>query len=191
MMRYRWRYVQDAPGAADHYAISPWWGTLIKTAAPLPLPALGLSAARRGAPAFDDGAFLSLPTPPRCAASAAGGMIATSVRLLLAMLPLMAAIHCLAVLFPRRRRAVGLSDATRADLIARQFGVASDGQCLPRTLCRFAACRRLGQADLVIVLGVFTPTDEMHAWLEIDGVPLLECPDFLGHYQASVRYHAA
>lgn len=129
------------------------------------------------------------PAPGRCNSVAKNGTIGWAVKLLLKAFPLFLAIRMIGVFFPLGNSRVSGADRDWEVDIANEFGVAVDGQCLPRSLCRFAQCRRYGIADVELVLGVFTPTDEMHAWVEIAGKPLLECPDFLSHYQTCVRYH--
>ena len=89
---------------------------------------------------------------------------------------------------PRRRPPPPLHVAVGE--LAAAFGRRSQQNCLFISLCRYAYLRRLNMAAAV-VLGVHVPTQKMHAWVQLDGHPLLECPDVLGHYQSCVLYDGA
>lgn len=70
------------------------------------------------------------------------------------------------------------------------FGTRSGGNCLPMSISRFWFLRSIGQ-DARVHIGVFVPTDTMHAWVQIAGRAVLESADELVHYQSSVVYGRA
>lgn len=61
------------------------------------------------------------------------------------------------------------------------------GQCLFTALERHTWLRWYGIPS-VLCIGVFVPTEEMHAWVEVAGKPLLESPDVLVHYRTALRF---
>lgn len=121
------------------------------------------------------------------AASPASARIRQLVRVLLACFPLGVAVRLLGVACPLRRTGGGpVSEATLA-LLAASFGRRSRDDCLEMALCRYALMRREGHR-CAIVIGLLVPSDKMHAWIEHDGHPLLECEDVLVHYQACLAF---
>ncbi len=63
-------------------------------------------------------------------------------------------------------------------------------QCLPRTLLRFFLFR-LGRFPVEANIGVWLPTEMMHAWVSLGGIPLGEEREEVMHYQACLRFAAA
>ena len=62
--------------------------------------------------------------------------------------------------------------------------------CLPRTLLRFFLLR-LGRYPVEANIGNWVPTEMMHAWVSLAGVPLGEEREEVMHYRACLRFTAA
>lgn len=75
-------------------------------------------------------------------------------------------------------------------IVSIAFGRRSKDNCLQIAICRYALLRLLGIKS-TICIGVLVPTEEMHAWVEVSGHPILECSDVLVHYQTCLKYSAS
>ena len=69
--------------------------------------------------------------------------------------------------------------------VAQLFGRRTKDLCLLKSIERRTYLRWLGIASQLRI-GVFVPTEEMHAWIEIAQQPVLESPDFLVHYRVAI-----
>lgn len=76
---------------------------------------------------------------------------------------------------------------TELELVSSAFGRRSKDDCLQMAICRYALLRLLG-VESTVCIGVLVPTEEMHAWVEVDGHPILECSDVLVHYQTCLKF---
>lgn len=113
--------------------------------------------------------------------------IRTCVRWLLKIFPLGVAVRVLGIVYrPGPRRDIAPADLC-LKLLAASFGRRSSDDCLEMALCRYALMRRHGHR-CVVSIGLLVPSDEMHAWIEYRGHPLLECEDVLVHYQACLQF---
>ncbi len=92
-----------------------------------------------------------------------------------------------------RRRAAGeewirIADSGRAAAVsAALFGRRSHDDCLPLSIARYWFLRSVGQRAFLHV-GVFVPTDTLHAWVQLGAVPILESADELVHYQSCLVF---
>jgi hypothetical protein len=69
--------------------------------------------------------------------------------------------------------------------VAQLFGHRTRELCLLKAIERRTYLRWLGISSQIRI-GLFVPTEEMHAWVEIDQKPILESPDFLVHYRVAI-----
>ena len=67
------------------------------------------------------------------------------------------------------------------------YSAARTQRCLPRTLLRFFLFR-LGRYPIEASIGLWVPTEMMHAWVSLGGVPLGEEREEVMHYQACLRF---
>jgi hypothetical protein len=206
-MKQRWYPVHDAE-LGTYTTIAPRTGHLfVSTEAGWPAPlALLLGFGRRSedrsiaqrnticdldpcdAPLRDRDSYSQLQCAPDHDVACAR-RIRRIAMLALRLLNVSAAVGLVHLLVrPGRRPAPPLHVAVGE--LAAAFGRRSKQDCLFISLCRYAYLRRLNMAAAV-VLGVHVPTQKMHAWVQLDGHPLLECPDVLGHYQSCVLYDGA
>lgn len=127
------------------------------------------------------------PEPHACDKSeqAAAALLSRAVVLLLKYLPLLWAIR-LADCLPAPP---GLQRCSEKALVtgklAQLFGRRTHDQCLRMAMERRTYLRWMGM-QCQIRIGVFIPTEEMHAWVEINNQPLFESPDFLVHYRVAL-----
>jgi hypothetical protein len=105
---------------------------------------------------------------------------------LLSIVPLGLVVGIISCLNSVKGSNVDFNDAL--SFVAHAFGSRSDGNCLQVAVCRYWLLRKLGWRT-ELHLGVLFPTENMHAWVVYNGQPLLECPDFISHYQSAVAYH--
>jgi hypothetical protein len=99
-------------------------------------------------------------------------------------------MYCLVWLSLGYRRTAPTQDSFDSVAVALEdiLGLNNNGTCVVDSLVR---CHLLnGTPGLTLNLGVFVPTDLMHAWVEIDGIAIHECPDILAHYRKAVEYSA-
>jgi len=193
-MKQRWYPVHDAE-LGTYTMIAPRTGHLfVSTGQGLPAPLallLGLGRRTRDCTIAQRDTIFDLDLPGQqpsdpghdaVCARRIRGIVKVALRLL-NVSTAFALVHLL--VRPGRRPAPSL-DVALGELVA-AFGRRSQQNCLFISFCRYAFLRRLN-VSAAIVLGVHVPTQKMHAWVQIDGHPLLECPDVLGHYQSCVLY---
>jgi len=113
--------------------------------------------------------------------------IRTCVRWLLKMFPLAVAFCLLNLIFSSASNHDMAPKALCLKRLAASFGRRSQDDCLEMALCRYALMRLDGHR-CVINIGLLAPSDEMHAWIEYRGHPILECEDVLVHYQACLQF---
>lgn len=121
--------------------------------------------------------------------SPASSRIRTRVRWLLKMFPLAVAFRMLNLIFPPAANSDIDPGAPCLKRLSASFGRRSQDDCLEMALCRYALMRLDGHR-CVINIGLLAPSDEMHAWIEYRGHPVLECEDVLVHYQACLQFLA-
>jgi hypothetical protein len=193
-MKQRWYPVHDAE-LGTYTMIAPRTGHLfVSTGQGLPAPLallLGLGRCSQDCTVAQRNAIFDLessgqqPCDPDYDAAFAR-RIRRIVKVALRLLNVSAAFALVHLLVRPGRRSAPPLDLALGELVA-AFGRRSQQNCLFISLCRYAYLRRLN-VSAAIVLGVHVPTQKMHAWVQIGGHPLLECPDVLGHYQSCVLY---
>jgi len=101
--------------------------------------------------------------------------------------PLRSALKCLARL-PVRADANDCQEVLdRVAFVERHFHPhLHTRQCLPRAMLRFWMLAPL-QPSIEFNLGVWVPTQLMHAWVSVEGVPLGEEREEVMHYRTCVR----
>jgi Transglutaminase-like superfamily len=73
--------------------------------------------------------------------------------------------------------------------LAISWRVSGNSECLPRAIFRYQWLR-MRSLYPSLYLGVHVPTDQMHAWIALNGCVLGEEPDDMLMYQPSVRFFA-
>lgn len=143
---------------------------------------------RRPDACFSRRAILDTPLDDDAGTPApAAGRIRSRVRWLLRMFPLAVALRVLDRLFAPAPSCNAEPGAICIKRLAASFGRRSRDDCLEMALCRYALMRLDGH-HCVINIGLLVPSDEMHAWIEYRGHPILECEDVLVHYQACLQF---
>lgn len=87
-----------------------------------------------------------------------------------------------------RRKKPKTPISKRIENIGHVLGENTKGDCLVDSMTRFSY---LIDAAPKLSLGIFYPTNLMHAWVELDNCLLHENEDFIGHYQKSVEYRSS
>lgn len=96
-------------------------------------------------------------------------------------------------LFDRYRCALPDKQISTPDLLLAMkdaWLASQEPECLPRSLYRLGWFRALGRYP-TLVIGVHTPTDRLHAWLELDGKVIGEDYDEMLCYRGGIRYFLA
>lgn len=115
-----------------------------------------------------------------------GHQISRVVSMANRILPLRLSVILIELMYGKRMRPkLRLEDSI--GLVSAMFGRRSKQDCLEMSLKRYALLRYIGHKPNINV-GVFIPTEEMHAWVSIDNLPILECPDVLMHYTQALIY---
>ena len=196
MMDYKWTIVSDQFLDSVHFVISPCFGHLIEIH---DISDLNKSPLMRTVAGFTKRTFstslhraqedpigcLDEKMPSNIYPPINPSLIRKIARVSLHLFPLGFVIYCLFLSTKGGKPVLELSEAV--SFVADAFGRRSNGNCLEIALCRYWLFCLLGWRT-TIQIGVLFPTEEMHAWVALDGVPLLEDADFVGHYQAAVIY---
>ncbi len=82
-----------------------------------------------------------------------------------------------------------VDESTAAATAWHVFNSGSAGNCLPESLSRFSYLISAGSKPRLMV-GVFPPTDTMHAWVELNDQVLGESEDTMVHYQTALAFWA-
>ena len=127
------------------------------------------------------------PEPVACHDNehAAAARLGRVVILLLKWLPLLWVIKLADLLPPPQRLKKNGDMLLAVGKMAQLFGRRTQGLCLLKAIERRTYLRWLG-IESQMRIGIFIPTEEMHAWIEINHQPLLESPDFLAHYRVAL-----
>jgi len=189
LMQYHWRTIRD-PFGAGTFAVAPYTGHLValndeadKGMGRL----LGFNPGRRRADTcFQFSSILDLPRHHAKSTSKVAQKMRRVVENSLKYLPLHLAISVVDGLYAARSSSAADIQGAIAET-ALMFGTRSDQDCLPVSLCRYLALKKMGVAASISI-GVFIPTGKMHAWVEIDDHPCLECEDVLMHYQSCLKF---
>jgi|GEM_PF-2193252 len=194
---YRWCVISDVYLDNVHFVLSPRTGTLTEIS---DLKAFFEARLLRFFLGFSKRTFIaSIPWPVRdpldiasgadaptlCLKTAPAHPMMHAVTMALRILPLWLVIELAALFSEKRAEKLPLNDAVAR--VAAAFGWRSRGNCLPVSICRFWLLRRLGWKPS-IQIGVLFPTEEMHAWVCLDGAPVLEDADMVSHYRVAVQY---
>lgn len=191
-MQYQWRTISD-PFEAGTFAVSPYTGHLVALARQADKGMgrlLGFHPDRLRADTYFE--FESILDVPRYEAPSMDKVARKMRRVVehcLRLLPLNLAISVVDGIYTAR----SASETPVHDAIAETafiFGTRSDKDCLPVSLCRYLALKKMGVAANISV-GVFVPTGKMHAWVEVGNHPCLECEDVLMHYQSCLKFGRA
>lgn len=186
-MQYKWRSIEDDFGAGI-FAVAPFTGHLVSMHDKATGPSLlGFSSRRRGVDVdFARGSIRDLNGVQVEGRGEAAARLRARVDKSLRYLPLVAAVAVLdRCCRPERKHAPAISEAM--EVVAHAFGSRSRKDCLPVSLCRYLLLKKLNIPAAVHV-GVFVPTEKMHAWIEVDGQPWLESEDVLMHYQSCLKF---
>ncbi len=192
MIQYQWRTIQD-PFGAGNFAISPYTGHLVTldfdTSHPMDRLLGFKDEQRRVDQYFDKRSILDSAVFTATSEAEPNKRMQILVANFLWFLPLAAAITLLDKIYIfRTSMKVSVDDAVA--ITARTFGSRSNKDCLAVSLCRYLFLKQMG-IPANINIGVLVPTGKMHAWIEIDGHPCLECKDVLMHYQSCLKFSAA
>lgn len=192
-MLWRWRAIHDA-ATRQSFCISPvfgslhvWRSLLPQRRSPAHLTLVGCTAASYAPDAFNDNAEV---VPPallrRVEVDTAWSRF---VRRSLKKTCLLGLIRAIEQNAARGRKRNGRTVFGANELNAR-WPYARGGECLPRALYRYRSGRLHG-LNVALQLGVFPPTDRMHAWVSLDGVVIGEEPDEMLCFRPVLSFGAA
>lgn len=197
MQYYHWSIISDPFLPQTYFVVSPYTGHLLSFSDP---SAIHNSIIMRAIGGFKHCRFsssLSFPENEPFNFTTCGNedntlhlrlraiIIRRTVRTLLKVLPLGVLVYLIIVIVSIRINNV--DQARAVSYVANAFGIRSVGNCLEVSICRFWMFRLLGWSA-TLNIGVLFPTEEMHAWVSLNHVPVLENADFIGHYQVAIAY---
>jgi hypothetical protein len=196
MIRYHWQLVTDQYLNGVFFAISPITGHLFEVehqcdiySSVLLRSFFGFNTKRyTGSSSFPIKAPINVPpvNTTEFVKLKYVRAIQWTAKSILSIIPLGIAVGVISCLEKPKNTNVDFDDAL--SFVANAFGSRSDGNCLQVAVCRYWLLRKLGWTT-ELHLGVLFPTENMHAWVAYNGQPLLECPDFISHYQSAVVYY--
>jgi len=196
MNSYKWRLVSDEYLQGVFFAVAPITGHLFEISNPSDINNsvilkhfFGLNP-KKYAETICDSCNLPIEIPPvekpisKCKLRYIQ-IIRRVIDLALMIVPLGFVINLVSIFTPVNLNKFDLKEAL--SIVAHAFSTHSNGNCLQIAICRYWLFRKLGWSTS-IHLGVLFPTEEMHAWVTLQGQPIFECPDFIAHYQTAVIY---
>lgn len=124
-------------------------------------------------------------TPPRGGPGLGGRVLHAGLWAALRVAPLDRLVRGVAWLARRMPSKRMDKDEIRAK--TRQATSAGTGQCLPRALLRWYYLINAGY-EPALTLGIWQPTDFMHAWITLDGHAYGELADEVMHYKPCTRF---
>lgn len=86
-----------------------------------------------------------------------------------------------------RRRPPASLQQDISEIISDYGRESTDGTCMPRAASLYFQLSRRGQRPRIFI-GVFTPTNQMHAWTAVGQEVILENEDYLQHFQVIYSY---
>lgn len=192
-----WRFLSDPYFIGNKYVVLPLTGTLISISSSRAIiqklgflvRLLGLHAnSVRDDQFFTSGSIIDLPPSENSSTDndRRSRFISIFVRYSLMFLPLGLVVRIINTITQMCTDSPNRLTRRKLELVSTAFGRRSRDDCLHIAICRYALLRLHG-INSSICIGVLVPTDEMHAWVEIDGHPILECSDVLVHYQACLK----
>ncbi len=195
---YGWRVISDPHLTSAHFVISPRTGDLIELSEPTQVFESWAMRAIYGftentfCPSFSDKVCDPIDPPEINSIESkfdrrdiTSAPLRCFIRLAIRLLPLSFLVRFGTALIPLNGKPADLPQALHR--VACAFGRRSAGNCLELAICRFFLFRMFGWRT-TIHIGVLYPTEEMHAWVALNGVPVLEDADVVAHYQTAVFY---